>query len=113
MGEPASWPNDRRHASQSSCDRVRTGGVDRAPLASNDFRPDLIVVDTLARCMRGGDENNARDMGQAVEGLEFLKRTLGAAVLVIHHTTKGRDTERGSRAVRGTRGCDAVLQDQR
>jgi hypothetical protein len=60
---------------------------------------DLIVVDTLARNFLG-DENSAKEMGQFVEGCETLRRSLNAAVLVIHHEgiTTGRD--RGSPALR-------------
>jgi hypothetical protein len=66
-----------------------------------DVKPALVIVDTLARCMVGGDENSAKDMGGAVESLDLIRRATGAAVLVVHHTTKGTQTERGSSALRG------------
>jgi putative DNA primase/helicase len=49
--------------------------------------PRLIVIDTLSRCFGGGDENSPSDMGSFVAGVDQL-RTTGAAVLVIHHTGK-------------------------
>jgi KaiC/GvpD/RAD55 family RecA-like ATPase len=70
-------------------------------LNQRDFKPGLIVVDTLARVALGADENNAKDMGQIVAGFDELKRQTGATVLVIHHTTKSGSSERGSSALRG------------
>ncbi len=63
-------------------------------------KPALVVVDTLARNFVGGNENDARDMGLFVEGCEQLRRDFEAAVLVIHHSTKKGDTERGTEALR-------------
>lgn len=53
-----------------------------------DLKPVLIVIDTLARCMTGGDENSAKDMGRVVEAAEGLRRPSGACVLLVHHTGK-------------------------
>jgi hypothetical protein len=55
----------------------------------------LIVLDTLARCMVGGDENSARDAGLAVEQLDVIRRRTGACVVVIHHS--GKDPTAGGR----------------
>jgi len=70
-------------------------------LDQEQFRPDLIIVDTLARVSLGKDENSAKEIGEVVAGLESLKRETGATVLVIHHTRKNGDSERGSSALRG------------
>ena len=49
----------------------------------------LVIIDTLARCMPGGDENSARDMGLAVDALYRIQRaTEGGTVLAVHHTGK-------------------------
>lgn len=61
--------------------------------------PSLIVVDTLARCMVGGDENSAQDIGRFVAAVDRLRGD--AAALVVHHTGKEADVERGSSALRG------------
>lgn len=61
----------------------------------------LLVVDTLARCFAGGDENSSRDMGAAIDAMDMLRLTLGCTVLAQHHTRKDGDTERGSTALRG------------
>jgi len=70
----------------------------RKTLASLPERPGLLVVDTAARTMVGGDENSSRDVGRFIAAVDGL-RAAGAA-LVVHHTGKvGRD-ERGSSALR-------------
>lgn len=63
--------------------------------------PALIVFDTLARCMGGTDENSAQGMNTIVESLDRIRRATAASVLVVHHTRKGDDIERGSTALRG------------
>ena len=60
-------------------------------------KPVLIVVDTLARCFVGGEENSAKEMGEFVDGIEMVRRKTGATVLVVHHTGKNeRSGARGS-----------------
>lgn len=65
------------------------------------IRPKLVVVDTLARSMIGGDENSTRDMGLFIRACDLIRNTLGCAVLLIHHTDKSKQYERGSYALRG------------
>ncbi len=60
--------------------------------------PDLIVVDTLDRCY-DGEENSSRDMGHFIDGVEELRRELDTAVLMIHHSRKEGDKERGTTAL--------------
>jgi archaellum biogenesis ATPase FlaH/DNA-binding MarR family transcriptional regulator len=63
--------------------------------------PALIVVDTLAMSMIGADENSSRDMGHALNGCRRLIDSLGATVLLVHHSGKASAWERGSSALRG------------
>lgn len=71
--------------------------------------PSLIVVDTLARCLVGGDENLARDVGLFVAGLDRLREKFGCSILVVHHSGKGRDSSyRGSSALVGA--ADSVIR---
>ncbi|NUQ67657.1 MAG: AAA family ATPase [Phycisphaerales bacterium] len=72
-----------------------------------DEPPKLVVLDTLARCMPGGDENAAQDMGSFIAGVDRIRDALGCAVLILHHTIKDGTTERGSSALRGA--CDVML----
>ena len=65
------------------------------------YRPTLIVLDTLARCAVGADENSARDMGIVIQSIDTIRRYFECTVLVIHHTQKSGENERGSSALRG------------
>jgi hypothetical protein len=80
----------------------------RDRLAEEAFRPDLIILDTLARVTVGADENSARDMGEVVDAVDALRRDLEAAVLLIHHTRKDGGSERGSSALRGA--ADVMIE---
>ena len=55
----------------------------------------LIVIDTLARAMAGGDENTSADMGKFVRNCDKLREAIGATVNIIHHT--GKDKAKGAR----------------
>jgi len=55
----------------------------------------LVVVDTLARAMAGGDENTSQDMGLLVKGCDTVRAETGATVLLIHHS--GKDSTKGAR----------------
>lgn len=55
----------------------------------------LVVVDTLARAMAGGDENKSQDMGLLVKGCDRVRTETGATVLLIHHS--GKDSTKGAR----------------
>jgi putative DNA primase/helicase len=55
----------------------------------------LIILDTLARCFGGSDENAAKDMGAFIQGCDYIKAATQATVLIIHHS--GKDQERGAR----------------
>jgi len=63
--------------------------------------PRLIVFDTYARSMAGGDENAAKDVGLVVAALDDLGIRLRTAVMVVHHTTKNGASDRGSGALTG------------
>jgi len=55
----------------------------------------LIVVDTLARAIAGGDENSGQDMGRLVGHADALRYATGAHVAFVHHS--GKDKARGAR----------------
>lgn len=55
----------------------------------------LVVFDTLARSMAGGDENAAGDMGRVIAAADRIRDELGAACLVVHHS--GKDPAKGAR----------------
>jgi hypothetical protein len=57
--------------------------------------PALIIIDTLARAMGGGDENSGQDMGALIRNVDLIRERTGAHVMLIHHS--GKDTSRGAR----------------
>lgn len=67
----------------------------------------LVVFDTLSRCFVGGEENSAKDIGKLIEGADRIRKQTGATVLLVHHTTKDGNSERGSSALRGS--ADVML----
>lgn len=70
----------------------------------NDLKklsPALVVFDTLALAMSGGDENSARDMGLVLSHCRRLIHSTRSAVVLVHHVGKGGNSERGSSALRG------------
>jgi AAA domain len=70
--------------------------------AVKPLKPALVVIDTLARSLFGANEDSAQDMGQFVDAADAIRKGLnGATVLIVHHTTKTGDAERGSSALRG------------
>jgi hypothetical protein len=76
----------------------------RATLAKHeDGPPRLIIVDTLARSMPGGDENSAKDVNTVYDAAGVLREAFGACVLLIHHD--------GKEASRGARGSSAIYRN--
>ncbi|MCK6445771.1 MAG: helicase RepA family protein [Planctomycetes bacterium] len=82
-----------------------------AAIAALDVKPTVIVVDTLARYMIGGDENSAQDMGLFIARCNELHAATGATIVVIHHKKKNQPTERGSSALRGA--ADVMIEVKR
>ena len=70
-------------------------------LLEMDVYPKLVVIDTLARCFVGGDENEAADMSQFVASAGTIQVEVGATVVVVHHVGKDETKEeRGSSVLR-------------
>lgn len=78
-----------------------------------EIRPKIIVIDTLARCFGGGDENTQLDMGNFVRGVDRLRMQLGTAVLIVHHTRKDGTSERGNTTLRGAADTMIALDSAR
>lgn len=65
----------------------------------------MVVIDTLARCFGGHDENSASDMGAFIVSCDRIKEATGATVVVVHHSGKNEiNGARGSSALRAA--CD-------
>lgn len=63
-------------------------------------RPILVVLDTLSRCIAGGDENSSKDMGLVVQAVDRICKELGATVMPLHHQGKKGSSERGHSLLR-------------
>lgn len=68
----------------------------------------LVIFDTYARCIPGGDENSAKDTGRAIQSCAKIQRTLNTAVSLVHHTNRAERGERGSGAMRGA--ADVMIE---
>ena len=54
-----------------------------------------IVLDTLARVMVAGNENDSRDMSAFIANVDRIRAETGAAVMIVHHC--GKDSSKGAR----------------
>lgn len=74
------------------------------------IKPRVIFVDTMAHVMLPGDENNTRDMGSFIKACKSLQKMFNCAVVMVHHTGKEGDRERGNSALRAA--CDVMIRLQ-
>jgi len=64
-------------------------------------QPTLIVLDTLARCFGGGDENSTQDMSRFVSACDALRQRFDCTILVVHHAGHGdKSRARGAIALK-------------
>lgn len=72
----------------------------------------LIVLDTLSR-VHGLDENSNGDMARLVSQLEHIAAQTGAAVLYLHHVSKGSAREGQGDQQQAARGASALIDNAR
>lgn len=72
----------------------------------------LIVFDTLSR-IHNLDENSNGDMSRLVSVLEYIATETGAAVLFLHHVTKGAVRDGGAAEQQAARGASALVDNAR
>lgn len=70
----------------------------------------IVIIDTWARALVGGDENSAKDAGIAIDVCERIRHATGATVLVVHHAGVEGTRERGSTALRGAADTSIFMQ---
>lgn len=73
-----------------------------------EVEPVLIVFDTLARSLVGGDENSAQDVGRAIDRADGLRQVTPCTVLLVHHSRKDGLEIRGSSALQGA--ADTIIE---
>jgi hypothetical protein len=72
----------------------------------------LVVIDTFAQVMPGGNENSGEDVGRVLEHCRQIHKHTGAMVLLVHHA--GKDSAKGARGWSGLKAaCDAELEVRR
>jgi len=76
--------------------------------ALNDFRPHLVVLDTLARHSPGGDVAANLDMGRVISMIDDLREAFGCSFLLVHHTRKDKKDYLGAQALFGS--ADAMVE---
>lgn len=67
---------------------------------------DLIIIDTFAQTMPGGNENAGEDVGRALAHCKGVHKATGAMVLLMHHS--GKDATRGARGWSGLKAAADV-----
>ncbi len=71
--------------------------------------PRIIILDTIAKCMAGMNENDAQDAGRFIRFCDSLVEAFQCVVVAIHHT--GKDDSRGARGSSAFfAGFDTVLE---
>lgn len=70
--------------------------------------PGLVVADTFARVMLGGDENSVQAVSQVIAAAKRIQDESEATVLFLHHGNKARGDLRGSSAFLG--GLDTAIK---
>ena len=77
-------------------------------MGGKGHRLGLVVIDTLATSMAGGDENSGADMSAVLANAARIANELGLFVLIVSHT--GKDEGRGIRGWSGQLGnADVVI----
>lgn len=75
--------------------------VDELITVIRPHNPVLVIFDTLARCLIGGDENSAKDVGMFFYHADLIRQATGSAIAIVHHTGKAGNF-RGSSALYGS-----------
>lgn len=80
---------------QSDSDSYALIAAIKAEAIAIGFPIGLIILDTVARALAGGNENAPDDMGALVRNGDLIRNATGAHVMWIHHS--GKDQARGAR----------------
>lgn len=100
---------DRMHVARRPGSLMREADVSLLLELVDTIRPVLIVVDTLARLITPGNENEAADMSRFLDALGRVCQVANSTALVIHHQGRGKSTAaRGSSVLDGA--ADAMLR---
>lgn len=85
------------------------GSSDVTEISQSINQAGLIILDTLACVVPGGDENSSTDMGKLLAHCKLLHESTGAVVMLVHHM--GKDMTKGARGWSGLRAAvDAEME---
>jgi len=71
-------------------------------LIGDNGKPELIVLDTVARNFGGNDENSTKDMGAFITAVDAINAEFDCATLLVHHTGHAdKSRARGAIALKG------------
>ena len=71
-------------------------------LLGDNRKPELIVLDTVARNFGGNDENSTRDMGAFITAVDAINAEFDCTTLLVHHTGHAdKSRARGAIALKG------------
>ena len=56
--------------------------------AIEHFGVKVLVIDTMARALQGGDENSSQHMGAFINAVDEIKNKTGCHVAIVHHSGK-------------------------
>lgn len=83
-------------------------------LAQKHGNPVLLIIDTLARALpAGSDENSARDMMDFINAVDGLRERFGCVAVIVHHSGHGEDTRgraRGSSTFRAAMDFEILVE---
>lgn len=106
---PGKDPADRLLILPEAVNLLDDASVNAFAAGCLDVGASFVILDTLARCIPGGDENSARDMGIAVAAMDTIRQVTGAHVDAVHHS--GKDSKAGARGSSALEGAaDTVLE---
>ncbi len=73
-----------------------------------EARLELLVIDTMAAVMVGGDEDRAKDVNILLSNVRRVMKAAGCAALIVHHAGWDTKREKGSIALRAA--ADVVFE---
>jgi RecA-family ATPase len=62
------------------------GGAEGIINSARAVEAEFTVIDTLARAMGAGNENESSDMGCMIEAFDVIRREANAHICVVHHS---------------------------
>ena len=78
-----------------------------------EMKASLVVADTLARMMAGGDENSITAMQPVLNRMDRIMNSTLSTFMLVHHTAKGASVARGHSSLRAHVDSEiAVLEEE-